>query len=310
MTLSIVPKPTHGSLEWLNIRRRDDNGKIVFGASEAPALMGVSKYGNLVDLAINKWQPVEVKEPNESMKRGNYIEPSLIAYACDLLGETFITPEVMFRNGRMIATLDGINKTSNIIIEAKTTAIYSSDNDLPPDYYWQGIAQLACVPTAEKVVFIVLDKFMRFGTWVLKRDEEAIAMLMLKAEEVGTTLDKQELPQYDALTEDQVKTLFRDPSGEKDLGADGLHLLEVWAATREAKFAAEKEEKLARNAIVNLIAEAEYGVVDGHRVISFKARKGNTRLDTESLEQDHPDLVAKYKKTGDSTRVLRLMGDK
>jgi len=310
MTLSIIPKPTHGSLEWHNVRRRDDAGRIVFGASEAPILMGESKFQNIVDLAITKWKPAEVSTPNESMQRGNYIEPSLITYGSDLLREVFTTPNVMFRNGRMIATLDGINESHDTILEAKTTTMYSSDDGLPLDYFWQGVAQLACVPTAQKVVFVVLDKRMRLGSWTLLRDEEAIAMLMLQAEEIGAMLDEQKLPDYVSLTEKQARKLYDDPSGEKELGVNALHLLEVWSATRDARMLAEKEEQNAKDALANLIGEAEYGTINGTRVVSFKTRKGSTRVDTKMMEIENPDLVAKYKTTGDSTRVLRLMGDK
>jgi predicted phage-related endonuclease len=310
MTLSIIPKPTHGSLEWLNVRRRDEKGQIIFGASEAPILMGESKYQNVVDLAISKWQPAEVKKANEAMQRGNYLEASLISYGSDLLGHTFITPNVMFRNGRMIATLDGINESQDIILEAKTTTAYSSDDELPREYFWQGVAQLACVPTAHKVVFVVLDKFMRLGSWTLMRDEKAIALLMLQAEEIGAMLDERKLPDYVSLTEKQAKELYRNPAGEKELGVNALHLVEVWSATRDARMMAEKEEQLAKDALANLIGEAEYGTINGDRVISFKPRKGSTRVDTKMMEIENPDLVAKYKTTGDSTRVLRLMGDK
>ena len=36
-----IPKPPHGSVEWLNVRHRDENGKVTIGASEAGALMDV-----------------------------------------------------------------------------------------------------------------------------------------------------------------------------------------------------------------------------------------------------------------------------
>jgi predicted phage-related endonuclease len=178
------------------------------------------------------------------------------------------------------------------------------------DYFWQGVAQLACVPTAQKVVFVVLDKRMRLGSWTLLRDEEAIAMLMLQAEEIGAMLDEQKLPDYVSLTEKQARKLYDDPSGEKELGVNALHLLEVWSATRDARMLAEKEEQNAKDALANLIGEAEYGTINGTRVVSFKTRKGSTRVDTKMMEIENPDLVAKYKTTGDSTRVLRLMGDK
>jgi predicted phage-related endonuclease len=39
-----IPKPKHGSKEWLLTRWRDDLGRCVFGASDIPALMNASPY--------------------------------------------------------------------------------------------------------------------------------------------------------------------------------------------------------------------------------------------------------------------------
>lgn len=308
-----IPKPEHSSLPWHEARRHDEQGLIIFGASECPTLMGASRYNNIADLAISKWSPPQVTEPNEAMERGNYTEPALLNFAADKLGFAIHTPQIMYGYGRLIATLDGIDETGTVIVEAKTTTRYSSDDELPEEFFWQALAQLACVPTAEKVVFVVLDKKMRLTlAWEVHRrhHEDTMAHLLIRAEEIGRMLDRRELPDEVELSEKQVKTLYPLAAGEVELGRDGLFLIEQYAAARQARMEADDREQEARDALAARLADAEYGTIDGQRVISFKARKGALRVDTKSLEAEHPDLVAKYKKQSESTRVLRLMGDK
>lgn len=308
-----IPKPAHGSMPWHEARRHDENGLIIFGASECPILMGDSRYRNVIDLAISKWNPPEVTAPNEAMERGNYTEDGLLRFAADKLGFPIHTPNIMFGFGRLIATLDGIDDSGTVVVEAKTTTRYSSDDELPNEFFWQALAQLICVPTAEKVVFVVLDKMMRLTlAWEVHRHhhEQAMEVLVARAEEVGRMLDRRELPSEMPLTEDQVKALCPEPVGEVELGRDGLFLVDHYSAARQARMEAERKEQEARDALANVLAEAEYGLIDGVRVISFKKRKGALRLDAKSLEAEHPSLVAKYKKQSESTRILRLMGDK
>lgn len=300
-----IVKPTHGSLEWLQIRHRDEQGRVRFGASEAPTLMGVSKFNTIVDLAIEKWAEPSVKEQNDAMLRGHLLEPALLEYAATLLEQPVPTPDVMYPAGRFIATLDGL--VGDTIVEAKTTTFYSSDDVLPEDYYWQVLAQLACVPSATRVLVVVLDKRMRLGYWEVSRDavEDDIARLLDRADEVGDALDKGEMPEDAMPTEAQVKMLFPNPKGEIELTQVDVDIINGWNFAKAALKEAEAVEQAFKDQVARMLGEAEVGLFLGEKVVTYKARKGIERLDTKRLTQDHPELVAQYKVTGSSTRVLR-----
>ena len=303
-----IPKPEHGSIEWHRIRHRDEQGRVRFGASEAPALMGVSKFSNVIDLAIAKLNEPEVSEPNEAMMRGNRLEPALVDYASELLGEKVQTPDEMFPMDRFIATLDGLTVGGDTIVECKTTTFYSSDDALPEDYYWQVLAQLGCCPWAQRVIVVVLDKRMRFGWWEVTRNQDIendIDRLFYRAQEVAEYIDRGEIPQGIPLTETQVKTLYPDPFGEIELSMAEYDAVRMWLAAKEATKLAEEQEQALKDNVAGILGNAESATYAGHKVVSFKARKGMLRLDTKSLEKDHPDLVAKYKVMGSSTRVLK-----
>ena len=302
--MNIHTKPEHGSLEWLTLRHKTEEGKTRFGASEAPTLMGVSPYKSLADLAIEKWGAPEVREQTAAMTRGHILEPALVAYAETLLGETVHVPDLMFSNGRLIATLDG--EALPTIVEAKTSLWHSADDHLPAEWYWQGVAQMACVPEAEQVMFVVLDKRMNLGHWILKRDEDAIAALILRAEEVGEMLDNGIMPPDAEITENHVKLLYPDPSGTTEIGAQGLDAVNRYTAWKAQREIAEKYEQAAKDELAAILGKCESGTIDGHIVVTYKSRSTGSRLDTKRLEQEHPELVAQYKKPAGSTRILKV----
>lgn len=301
-----VPKPEHGSEAWLLLRQRDEHGHIRFGASEAPTLMGVNKWATLTDLALSKWSAPEVQPPNAAMMRGNLLEPALIEYACTVLNERIVTPSEMFVNGRLIATLDGLNDDATIIVEAKTTTAHSCDDPLPLEYLWQVCAQFACVPTAREAVVVVLDKRMRLGHWRVLRNENLIAQLMVRADEIGEYLDRRELPPDAPLDEKSTKALYPSPDGEVELDAvtlDALQRWQHWSAIRED---AETREQAARDEVAAALGRAEAGTVGGKRVVTFKKREGARRVDMVALRAAHPELVQQFMVVGGSTRILRI----
>lgn len=304
--MTTIRKPPHGSLDWLLIRHRDDDGRCRFGASEAPTLMGANPWANLTDLAIEKWSEPQESEPNAAMERGNVLEPALIAHAATLLGQPVTTPDVMYAEGRLIATLDGITDDGTIIVEAKTTTAYSSDDECPAAYWWQVQAQLACVPTAHYGIVVVLDKRMRLGQWKVPRSEFDIAALMARADVIGDIIDRHELPNADeTLTEAQVKAVWPKPTGTVALPTSAVAVIDEWQAAREARMDAEEREQVCRDRLAAMMGAAEVGTVDGHPVLSFKSRRAVLRIDTKAMERDHPSLVEQYRVPGLATRVLR-----
>lgn len=306
-------KPTHGTLEWLQLRHKDAEGRVRFGASEAPILAGVSHYRNLVDLAIAKWDEPEVNEMNEAMKRGHVLEPALITEASAILGCEVITPNFMYEHERFIATLDGVTFDEHgdidTIIEAKTTTQHSNDDPLPVEFYWQVLAQMFCTGARHALV-IMLDKRMRIGTYRLERTDDVeadIEWLAATAETVGAMLDAKQLPDI-PMTESQVKSLYPNPAGSIEVGSSGLALLREWQAAAEARKSVESHEQLLRDKVAQLLGVFDTGTVDGQPVVSFKARKGSSRLDLKRLEAEHPGLVAGYRVQGAPFRVLRMLG--
>ena len=174
--MRVIPKPKHGSLEWLQARWRDEDGRCVFGASDIPALMGASPYKRRSELYAEKVRPPVEQEETAVFRRGNLLEPVLLQEAGNILGMEIVTPEVIYRHDRLSVSLDGVDQVErpNLVVEAKTTTRYSIHDsaDLPQEWLWQGWAQQAVLRVP--VWFVVLDRDLALAVWSEERHQATL----------------------------------------------------------------------------------------------------------------------------------------
>lgn len=305
MDIKQITKPTHGSLEWQQVRHRNTDGQCVIGASEVSTIMGCNPYETIADIAIRKLLPPQTTDTNDAMVRGNVLEPALVTHAENVLGVELVVPEVMYNNGRFIATLDARGVTDpSIIVEAKTNNHWALGSELPIAWYWQAQAQMYCTDTYA-VHFVVLDKNMRLGFDLVERNEDSIASMVEHVELFCKAVDEERLPHDMELTAPQVGLLHPQGEGETELDNAALSLIEEWGAVKDALKDLENKEKAIKDALANMLRDAEFGTVSGHRVLSFKTQT-TKRFDTKALLIDHPQYNDKYT-TQSSFRVLRAV---
>lgn len=299
--MEYIDKPIHGSLEWLTLRHKH-NGLTIVGASEVSIVMGVNKYKNIVDLAIEKLQPPQLRESNPAMKRGTYLEQGLLDYASAELGVTITTPATMYLNGRIISTLDGM--AGHQIFEAKTTTAWLQGDPIIPEWYWQAQAQMHCTDS-QSVTFIVLDRNLVISMFDVARNDDDIALMCEKVEAFCASIDAGELPDETPLTAEQVTRLHPEPEGEIELGAQGLELVQRLAAIRESiKFDKQEEKELA-DALANFMRDHQIGTVDGQPIVTYKAQT-RTAFDNARFTEEHPELAQEYIKKS-TFRVMRTV---
>ena len=296
-------KPIHGSQEWLELRHRID-GRCVIGASEVPALLNQSPYKTRHDLYISKMTDVEVSDPTAAMRRGTLLEPSLIEYAKEELGQEIVVPDVMFQSGRIIATLDGqVNASWGV--EAKTTNAWAEGQDLPIEFVLQAQAQMLAAEM-ERVTFSILDRNLRLSLIDVVRDEVLIDTIADEAERFAEIIDGEGVFEEGDFTLPQIATLYPDPSGEVELSPSTIDLLIEWGAVKDQIKQIESREKEIKDALANLLLDAEYGVVAGNRVVSFK-RQQQTRVDTARLKALVDPSIVEQATSVSSFRVMRSM---
>lgn len=170
-----------GSPEWLEFRRTK------IGASDAPIIMGESPWKTPFELYSDKIYGVE-NFRNRAMQRGVNLEP----LARKVFEETTafeLTPPMVVQSDEfdwMIASLDGINEESKIIVEIKCPGAkdhgIAKEGKIPPKYYPQLQHQLAVTGYKQLYYFSFKDAD-DFASIICERDQVYIDKL-IEAEKV------------------------------------------------------------------------------------------------------------------------------
>lgn len=304
-----IPKPKHGSKEWLLTRWRDDQGRCVFGASDIPALMNASPYKSRAELFADKLNEPQEQAETAIFRRGNLLEKPLLEAASDRLGRIFFTPDTIYRDGRLSVSLDGVDNSiqPDIVVEAKTTTRYSiyDENDLPIEWLWQGWAQQAVLDCP--VWFSVLDRDLKISVVELPKNEVAIDTLRLEAEVFGEWVDNNTLPldEINNFSADDIARIWKVTPTMLELDATAAQLvIDLEKARATSKEASEAETRI-KDALAQMLLGHEIGMFNGQKILSWQQQAGKTVLDTARLRADHPELVKEYEKQGNPYRVMR-----
>lgn len=141
-----------GTPEWHALRAEH------FTASEAPAMMGASKYLSRSDLLAQKKTGIvpEVSAAQQKLfDRGHETEALARAIIEAQLGEDLFP--VVATEGNLLASVDGMDMLGTVLFEHKlwneTVAARVRADDLEPHYFWQ-LEQQLLVTGAERVIFV------------------------------------------------------------------------------------------------------------------------------------------------------------
>ena len=146
-----------GTQKWHALRSRH------YTASEAPAMMGVSKYESRNDLLRRKLLGEEPTGNEFLFERGRRAEQNARPQAEMMLGELYpVTMTAEVEGLPLLASLDGITEDGSVIWEnklknAETIAFIKEHGDLPEYHVWQVEHQLL-VSGAQSAFFTVSDE--------------------------------------------------------------------------------------------------------------------------------------------------------
>ena len=156
--MKILKGITQGSPQWHAARASR------FTASQAPAMMGASKYQTRAELLREKATgitPEVTPEQQRLFDRGHAAEAGARAIAEQALGEDlYPVTAISDADDRLLASFDGITLGENIAFECKlwneSLAADVRSGEIGPHYYWQLEHQLL-VSGAEFVLFVCSD---------------------------------------------------------------------------------------------------------------------------------------------------------
>jgi predicted phage-related endonuclease len=312
--MKVIPKPEHGSIDWLNQRQKDENGKTLLGGSDAPALMGDSPFKTPADLYVEKITPPVVGGFNMAFHRGNVLEAPLVAEASRILKVDLHTPDVMYRSGRWNINSDAVDNADapSVNIECKTTTRYhiSDGGDLPIEWCWQGWAQMAVLNVP--VFFSVLDARQNLAVVELPRNDYAIDTLLQHGEHFCNAVDSGSgIDDFiDELSAEQINLLIKPKPEEVELDPEALEIITRLEWAKHVKKEAEEIEQEAKDSLARMLLSNEIGLVNGERVITWKQQAGKKSLDVSALRSAHPEIVAQFEREGNPFRVMRIVKKK
>lgn len=305
-----IPKPPHGSVEWLTVRHRDTQGKVTFGASEAGALMGVSEYTTLTDLCVSKLTEPEETPPTKAMLKGVIFEDALIDYAAKELGLKLSTPDEMFRKGRFTVTLDGATDDLSTVVECKVTSAHTitSADDLPMMWVMQGHVQHYV--TGADIWFSVFDRRQNLTVVQMPINEDVISELLIQADRVGEALDNGVIPDeaWADFTAEQIALIYPQVPGKAIQADDELvnWIMDLENVNRQIK-QLETEKKEAQDQIARRMIDADTVTdANGVPIFTWREQRGRVSFNAKAFEADHPELFAQYKREGAPFRVMRI----
>ncbi|WP_137971981.1 YqaJ viral recombinase family protein [Pseudomonas sp. F(2018)] len=144
-----------GTPEWHALRANH------FTASEAPAMMGASKYQSRTDLLTQKKTGIvpEVTAAQQNLfDLGHATEEMARPLVEELIGEELFP--IVGTSGNLLASLDGATMLGDTLFEHKLwnekVASQVRTGELEPHYYWQ-LEQQLLVSGAERVIFVCSD---------------------------------------------------------------------------------------------------------------------------------------------------------
>jgi predicted phage-related endonuclease len=309
MAHTTVLKPPHGSLTWLRLRHRTASGHPVVSASEAAAVHDAHRFTSKYKLATEKLadEPT-MTETNEAMDRGNRLEPVLLDWVSDKIGEEVKSPELMYCYSEpgveLIATLDGVTghpANPDRIVEIKTFNRPFDPETMPAYWYWQGVQQALCADV-DTVIWGVFDSSLSLHIYEQHVTQAERAEHIFAVWEFTQRIAEGTIPDDWARTFTDLKDIPADPSkivDITDLDAQVKELIEVQAELRRCR---EREDQL-RTLIGARLGSATVGTINDQPAITWKEsiRAG---FDTKRFQTDHPDIAAEYS-THTSYRVMR-----
>lgn len=144
-----------GSAEWLALRAEYRT------ASEAPAMMGASKYQTRTDLLAAKKTGITPDiTPSQQFifDKGHATEAMARPLAEALIGEELYP--IVATEGNLLASMDGATMLGETLFEHKlwneSVVAQVKAGDLSPHYYWQ-LEQQLLVSGADRVIFVCSD---------------------------------------------------------------------------------------------------------------------------------------------------------
>jgi len=304
--------------------RKTNDRRTYLGASEAPAILGLSTWATEFDVWARKTQPQEESEGDNATKRGHILEGAVFEWGCKEVGASsqkrggdFNSPPLQGPRPWAAFHPDGWLGNADkgtCVVEVKTARDGNGweDDGIPAVYAAQVRYQLACCPDYIKGAYVFAyitfkDEFL----WRYVERDPAQEEAMLDFCDAWWTkhVIGNVPPALDGSVGADSYLLNKHPKQTAPLeeadDEEARTVRELMAIRDEIKGYKAQEKRLTQ-LLKEHIGDREGVYVDGIGKATWKWQKGRVGFDTKSMADQFPNLYETYVTQGKETRVLRL----
>lgn len=291
------------------------------GSSDMAKILGVSEWGNALDVYADKVGVETDDSPTDAQKSGNWMEHALGAFARDTLGVP-LEPGVRLTCASepiIEGNTDFITPNREIVVEAKQVNEERFEKNygepggdrVPYDVLVQCHVFMLCEPKIKEAVHpIAVPRRMGIDWLVYRipRDEALCNLLRIKGREFWYEHVVKRVPPTGAFLPD-LDALKRLPRLDKTTDVTIGDVL-TWGAYREMRLAFEKAEKAAAARLVASLGDGDRGLVSGiaERIGVHYALIESSDIDREAMRRD--GVLEKYRKDKSYRRLNPILPKK
>lgn len=314
-----VQKDETKKAAWLEMRKHYVTG------TDAAKLLGLSPFGGIFDVWLDKTGQAPEFTQNAAMRAGSAFESAILKmYAEDtdaklehVDGYNLVTCDKYPRLG---ASLDGWNHTLGCPVDAKNIRWKNEKwgdawTDEFPEYYKTQLQVQMMVTGAKFAHLAVMFSGQDFNIYTMEYDEELAQKIVDASEAFWPYVENSEMPEASGSesTSNYIKEHFAEgtPDKEKEPDEELAKNVEAYVKASEEEKSAQARKYEAGNRIRVFMGEAT--VVPGF--CTWKNNKGKTETDWEAVAKaamenmsvlEREELVAKYTETKPGNRTLRI----
>lgn len=280
---------------WWNDRRDS------FGASEAAAVCGVSRYSQPLQVYESKTRANGEsnggtrEHHNSALRRGHRFEQAILDWYGERVGGTIFQPPMLIHpeHSFMSATPDAlwcadeIGETDwsysldYIPVDAKTTQHKSEfgpegTDDIPQEYVMQAQQQMA-VTDAQRCDLPVLFPNYSMCVYTVNRNNDLIGLIVDAEKEMAERIENRDPPEPNwehPKTYDIIRSIHDVSGGEMHIGGEST---DMWIAMEKKQAEVRELEKEIRGVKARVLHEmGDYGVghlQDGRYLVRKKIKR-------------------------------------
>ena len=319
-------------MEFIEIERKEadkaawlEKRKNYVTGTDAAKLLGLSPFGGIFDVWLDKTGQAPEFTQNAAMRAGSAFESAILKmYAEDtdaklehVDGYTLVTCD---RYPRLGASLDGWNHTLGCPVDAKNIRWKNEKwgdawTDEFPDYYKTQLQVQMMVTSAKFAHLAVMFSGQDFCIYVMEYDEELAQKIVGASEAFWPYVENSEMPEASGSesTSGYIKEHFAEgtPDKEKEPDEELAKNVEAYVKASEEEKSAKARKDEAGNRIRVFMGEAT--VVPGF--CTWKNNKGKTETDWQAVAEaamenmpvlEREELVKKFTETKPGNRTLRI----